>query len=102
MPVKKVNLNTTYISERVSNCLSSISCCALTTVIAPMGYGKTTAIQWYLNRCARTEKARVIRVSIYSDSISILGQSLQNAFAFAGLDVLKAMTALLMLPQPLF
>ena len=66
MPVKKVNLNTTYISERVSNCLSSISCCALTTVIAPMGYGKTTAIQWYLNRCARTEKARVIRVSIYS------------------------------------
>ena len=89
MPVKKVNLNTTYISERVSNCLSSISCCALTTVIAPMGYGKTTAIQWYLNRCARTEKARVIRVSIYSDSISILWQSLQNAFAFAGLDVLK-------------
>lgn len=48
MPKRSWNLNTVYISERLQECLRPISRCALTTVIAPMGYGKTTAVNWYL------------------------------------------------------
>ena len=48
MPKAKWNLNTVYISERLQESLRPISRCALTTVVAPMGYGKTTAVNWYL------------------------------------------------------
>ena len=41
MPKAKWNLNTIYISERLQESLRPISRCALTTVVAPMGYGKT-------------------------------------------------------------
>ena len=44
MPKRSWNLNTVYISERLQECLRPISRCALTTVVAPMGYGKTTAV----------------------------------------------------------
>ena len=50
MPKRKVNLNTVYISERLQESLRPISDCAMTTVIAPMGYGKTTAVNWYLSQ----------------------------------------------------
>ena len=42
MPKPKWNLNTIYISERLQESLRPISRCAMTTVVAPMGYGKTT------------------------------------------------------------
>ena len=42
MPKPKWKLNTIYISERLQESLRPISRCALTTVVAPMGYGKTT------------------------------------------------------------
>ena len=48
MPKTKWNLNTIYISERLQESLRPISRSALTTVVAPMGYGKTTAVNWYL------------------------------------------------------
>ena len=50
MPKAKWNLNTIYISERLQESLRPISRCALTTVVAPMGYGKTTAVEWYPRR----------------------------------------------------
>ena len=53
MPKYKGNLNAVYISERLQECLRPIAGCALTTIIAPMGYGKTTAINWYLNERGR-------------------------------------------------
>ena len=49
MARQKWNLNTIYISERLKACLRPVTCCALTTVVAPMGYGKTTAINWFLD-----------------------------------------------------
>ena len=49
MPRKKNDLNTIYISERLQEKLRPISRCTLTTVVAPMGYGKTTSVNWYLN-----------------------------------------------------
>lgn len=56
MPKPKWNLNTVYISERLQESLRPVSRCALTTVVAPMGYGKTTAVNWYLEERARLEE----------------------------------------------
>ena len=70
MPKYKGNLNAVYISERLQECLRPIAGCALTTIIAPMGYGKTTAINWYLNERGR-EGAAVLRVGIYSAAVNI-------------------------------
>ena len=58
MPKRSWNLNTVYISERLQERLRPISRCALTTVVAPMGYGKTTAVNWYLEERAKAEKTR--------------------------------------------
>lgn len=89
MQKSKNILNTIYISERMKEYLCSISRCALTTIIAPMGYGKTTAINWYLARQIKSENAVIVRINIYSDNLSIFWKSVQNAFAFSGLDMLK-------------
>lgn len=117
MPKPKWNLNTIYISERLQESLRPISRCAMTTVVAPMGYGKTTAVNWYLAERARVEgtgrtvrDAReklvertdleetsrplretptIIRISVYSDNLAILWRSVQDAFARAGLDFLR-------------
>lgn len=67
MPRPKWTLNTIYISERLQERLRPISRCALTTVVAPMGYGKTTAVNWYLAGRAKAEDATVVRISVYSD-----------------------------------
>ena len=89
MPKPKWNLNTIYISERLQESLRPISRCAMTTVVAPMGYGKTTAVNWYLAERARVEAPTIIRISVYSDNLAILWRSVQDAFARAGLDVLR-------------
>ena len=44
------DLNTIYISGRLQESLRPVSRCALTAVVAPMGYGKTTAVNWVLAR----------------------------------------------------
>ncbi len=64
MPKPKWNLNAIYISECLQESLRPISHCTLTTVIAPMGYGKTTAINWYLEERAKAEPLRVIRIAL--------------------------------------
>lgn len=83
----KQNLNTIYISKRLQDCLSPISQAALTTVTAPMGYGKTTAVNWYLTEQSKSEQGVQIRISIYSDNLSIFWKGVQNAFSFAGIPV---------------
>ena len=90
MPKRKPSFNTIYISERVQECLRPIARCALTTVVAPMGYGKTTAINWFLAEKTKGGKAVAIRLSIYSEKLPMLWRSAQDAFRFAGLDVLSA------------
>ena len=89
MPKSKWNLNTIYISERLQESLRPISRCALTTVVAPMGYGKTTAVNWYLEQRAKAEAINVIRISVYSDNLEIFWKSVQNAFVRAGFDFLR-------------
>ena len=92
MPKSKWNLNTIYISERLQESLRPISRCALTTVVAPMGCGKTTAVNWYLEQRAKAEALNVIRISVYSDNLEIFWKSVQNAFARAGFDFLRDYT----------
>lgn len=89
MPKPKWNLNTVYISERLQESLRPVSRCALTTVVAPMGYGKTTAVNWYLEERARLEPVKMIRVSVYSDNLAILWKSVQDAFARAGFGYMR-------------
>ena len=57
MSKKKYNLNTIYISERLQENLKPISQSAFTAVTAPMGYGKTTAVNWYLARQSKADGA---------------------------------------------
>lgn len=89
MPRPKWTLNTIYISERLQERLRPISRCALTTVVAPMGYGKTTAVNWYLAGRAKAEDATVVRISVYSDHPVIFWKSVQDAFEHAGLPLLR-------------
>ena len=89
MPKPKWNLNTIYISERLQESLRPISRCAMTTMIAPMGYGKTTAVNWYLSERARSETVHIIRISVYSDNLAIFWKSVQEAFAHAGFPFLR-------------
>ncbi len=49
MPKEKISLNSIYISERLQKSLQPVSNSALTAITAPMGYGKTTAVNWYLS-----------------------------------------------------
>ena len=77
MSKKKYNLNTIYISERLQENLKPISQSAFTAVTAPMGYGKTTAINWYLDKQSKNGNSCVIRISIYSDNLSVFWQSVQ-------------------------
>ncbi len=89
MKQRKNNLNTIYISKRLQKCLQPVSESILTTVIAPMGYGKTTAVNWFLAKQMKAEQAILVRISIYSDNLSIFWRSVQHSFAFAGLDFLN-------------
>ena len=89
MPKPKWNLNTIYISERLQESLRPISRCAMTTVVAPMGYGKTTAVNWYLSERAKAKTLRIIRISVYSDNLAIFWKSAQESFARAGLPFLR-------------
>lgn len=88
MPKPKRNLNTIYISERLQESLRPISHCAITAIVAPMGYGKTTAVNWYLAERAKSEPLNVIRISIYSDNLAICWEHIQASFARAGFDFL--------------
>ena len=89
MPKQKWSLNTIYISERLQESLWPISRCRMTTVVAPMGYGKTTAVSWFLEQRAKAETARIIRISVYSGNLMIFWKSVQDAFVRAGLDFLR-------------
>ena len=93
MPKPKWNLNTIYISERLQESLGLISRCAMTAVVAPVGYGKTTAVSWYLAERAKPEALHIIRISVYSYyNLAILWKSVQDAFARAGFDFLRDYT----------
>ncbi len=89
MPKKKPNYNATYISERLQESLRPISGYTLTTVVAPMGYGKTTAVNWFLSEREKAGDTGIIRISVYSGNLTIFWKSIQDAFESEGYDFLS-------------
>lgn len=89
MQNRNTNLNDIYMSDRLQTQLQQIDQYAMTCVVAPMGYGKTTAVNWFLGERSKVPGTRVVRISIYSDSLAIFWRSAQSAFAHAGLDFLR-------------
>ncbi len=76
----KKDINNIYISERMQECLRKIEEYRLTTIVAPMGYGKTTAALWYLDN--RHEHGDfVFRINIYSEDVNLFWQSLKTVFS---------------------
>ena len=55
----------------------------------PMGYGKTTAVNWYLAGRAKAEDAAIVRISVYSDHLAIFWKSVQDAFEHARIPLLR-------------
>lgn len=79
MPRSKSNINAIYISERIQECLRPITESDMTTIVAPMGYGKTTAANWYLNKRS-DDGDTVLRISVYSDNRELFWKSFRRAF----------------------
>jgi LuxR family maltose regulon positive regulatory protein len=60
-----------FITKRLKDRLSEIESHAITTVIAPMGYGKTTAIKWWSTRRTKSnEMSLFFRQTIMTDSVA--------------------------------
>ena len=89
MQNRNTNLNDIYMSDRLQAQLQQIDQYAMTCVVAPMGYGKTTAVNWFLGERSKAPGTRVVRISVYSDSMAIFWRNAQSAFAHAGLDFLR-------------
>lgn len=70
MQNRNTNLNDIYMSDRLQAQLQQIDQYAMTCVVAPMGYGKTTAVNWFLGERSKVPGTRVVRISIYSDSLA--------------------------------
>ncbi len=79
MPRYPKDINAIYISERMQENLRHIKESTMTSIIAPMGYGKTTAALWYLEERKQKGDA-VFRVNIYSSDVNLFWQSFCNAF----------------------
>ena len=68
MPFK---LNTTYISSTLAFKLSKISEYPVTSIVAPIGYGKTRAISWWVDDCQKMRSdALILRQTIVTDSLA--------------------------------
>lgn len=77
MPRYKADINAVYISERMQECMRTIREHILTTIIAPMGYGKSTAVDWYASHVLE-ENERFYRVNVDSDDISTFWRNLSR------------------------
>lgn len=53
MQNRNTNLNDIYMSDRLQAQLQQIDQYAMTCVVAPMGYGKTTAVNWFWGNAAK-------------------------------------------------
>ena len=75
------NLNHIYITERLKHRLKEINNHPITTIIAPMGFGKTTAINWWVKREVRSHSnAIILRQIIDTNSITDFWSGFCRAF----------------------
>ena len=74
-------LNYIFITERLKYRLNEISNHPITTVIAPMGFGKTTAVNWWAKRELKNHSNTIIlRQMIVTDSITDFWYGFCKAF----------------------
>lgn len=74
-------LNNIFITERLKERLSEISNHPITTVTAPMGFGKTTAVNWWAKRLEKSRsEAVVLRQMIVTDSVTDFWSGFCRAF----------------------
>ncbi|WP_022777432.1 helix-turn-helix transcriptional regulator [Butyrivibrio sp. AE3009] len=81
---RKQSLSATYVPKNLQKVLKQIPESALTTVVAPMGYGKTTIINHFLAEKSKKQDTVIIRISIYSDNLAVFWKSVQDAFRYEG------------------
>lgn len=75
------HLNGIFITERLKLRLNEISKHPITMVIAPMGFGKTTAVSWWVKRQVKSHAdAVVLRQMIVTDSITDFWSGFCRAF----------------------
>ena len=68
MPFK---LNTTYISGTLAFKLSKIFEYPVTSIVAPIGYGKTRAISWWVDYCQKKKSdSLILQQIIVTDSLT--------------------------------
>lgn len=89
MPKEKISLNSIYISDRLQKSLQPVSNSALTAITAPMGYGKTTAVNWYLSRLAKDTQALADPDQHLLPKPFHLLEKCAKCFSFAGLNFLE-------------
>lgn len=76
-----LRLNQIYITERLKRRLDEINRHPVTTIIAPMGFGKTTAIDWWAKKQVKKEKdAIILRQMIATNSITDFWTGLCRVF----------------------
>lgn len=64
-------LNYIYITKRLKQRLSEINKHPITTIIAPMGFGKTTAVNWWEKQLKKNHhNAIVLRQMIVTESLT--------------------------------
>ena len=67
-----------YISKHLTQKIKQMEKSSLVAVVAPMGYGKTTLVNWYLDK--QKANTKILRVNIYSDNLSFFWRKFQQAF----------------------
>ena len=75
------HLNDIFITERLKNRLNEIRHHPFTTVIAPMGFGKTTAVRWWAEHLLKSNpNAVILRQIIATDSTTDFWSGFCRAF----------------------
>lgn len=75
------HLNNIFISKRLKERLSEISSYPVTTIIAPMGFGKTTAVNWWTKHLRKGRgEGVVLRQMIVTDSATDFWSGFCRAF----------------------
>lgn len=75
------HLNDIFITERLKRRLDEIDKHPITTVIAPMGFGKTTALSWWAKRLSKIKSdAVILRQIIATDSATDFWNGFCRAF----------------------
>ncbi len=79
--MKTSHMDDIFITPRLKERLSEISSHAVTTVVAPMGYGKTTAVKWWSTRRTKSNMSAIFfKQNVVTDSITDLWMGFCRVF----------------------